>query len=93
MVIGALQKWKPYGQIAQNTHLVFVDMLNEPLMHQQYMGPSRNIRMNRHREDEFIILAVEVVEMVLINVRPTLAVSDPMGGSNLPATNPQYPAH
>jgi hypothetical protein len=34
-------------------------------MHQQYMGTARHVRMNGHREDEFIVFAVEVVEVIL----------------------------
>jgi hypothetical protein len=43
---------------------MLINMLNQPLMHQQDMRPSTHIRMDRHWEHKLIILAVEVVEVV-----------------------------
>lgn len=49
--------------------LVFVDMLNQPLMHEQGMRSTGHIWMDGHREDEFVILTIKIVEMVLVQVR------------------------
>ena len=38
-----------------------------PFMHEKDMGTSRNVRVDGHREDELVVLAVEVVEVVLIS--------------------------
>lgn len=34
-------------------------------MHQQDMRPTRNIRVNRHRENKFVEFAVVIIEMIL----------------------------
>lgn len=43
---------------------MFVDVLNDPFVHQQNVGPSTHVRVDCHREDEFVVLPVEVVEVV-----------------------------
>lgn len=66
---------------------MFIDMLNEPFMHQQHVWPTRYlvevsfmpvrlpistyIGMNRHWEYEFVIFPIEIVEMVLRSVLAT----------------------
>ena len=37
-----------------------------PFVHEKDMGTSRNVRVDGHREDELVILSVEIVEVVLI---------------------------
>lgn len=44
---------------------VLVDVLDQPLMHEQDVWSARHVWMNGHWENEFIILSVKVVEMVL----------------------------
>ena len=46
--------------------LMLVDMLDEPLVHQQHVGSARDVRVDGHGEDELVVLAVEVIEVVLI---------------------------
>jgi hypothetical protein len=43
---------------------MFVDMLDEPLMHQKRMRPSGNVGLDGHGEYEFVVLAVKVIKMV-----------------------------
>lgn len=40
-----------------------------PFMHQQDMRPTRNIRMNRHWENKFVIFAVIIIEMILSSIK------------------------
>jgi len=47
---------------------MFVDMLDEPLMHQKRMRPSGNVGVDGHGEYEFVVLAVKVIKMVLFNI-------------------------
>jgi hypothetical protein len=53
---------------------MFVDMLDEPLMHQKRMQPSGNVGVDGHGEYKFVVLAVKVIKMVL----STLAWSPPL---------------
>lgn len=43
---------------------MLVDMPNNPLVHQQNMRSTTDIRMNRHRKDELVVLSIEVIEMI-----------------------------
>ena len=45
---------------------VLVNVLDEPFMHEKDVRPAADIRMDRHWEDEFIVLAVEIVEVILM---------------------------
>jgi hypothetical protein len=44
---------------------VLIDVFDQTLVHQKYVWPARDIGMNRHWEDELVILAIEVIEVVL----------------------------
>lgn len=39
-------------------------VLNQPLMHKQRMRPARNIRMDRNRKDELVILPIKIVKVI-----------------------------
>lgn len=39
--------------------------VGSPFMHEKNMRTSRDIRVNGHGEDEFIVFPVEVIEVVL----------------------------
>lgn len=44
--------------------LVLVDVLNQPLVHEQDMGAARDVGVDGDGKDELVVLAVEVVEVV-----------------------------
>ena len=52
--------------------VVLVDVLDDPLVHQQHLRAAAHVRVDRHREDGVVLLAVDPVELVapdLLEVR------------------------
>lgn len=47
-------------------------------MHKQRMRPPRNIRMNRNRENELIILAVKVIKVIAPDILNISRIHEPM---------------
>jgi hypothetical protein len=43
---------------------MFVDVLNQPLVHEQGMRATRSIGVDCHWKYELVILPVEIVEMI-----------------------------
>lgn len=45
--------------------LVLVDVLDDPLMHENHLWLPTNLRMYAHREDEGVVLAIREIELLL----------------------------
>lgn len=58
---------------------MLVDVLDQPLVHEQDVGPARDVGVDGDGEDELVVLAVEVVEVVPPDVLDVAGIDPSVG--------------